>query len=217
MGRKQQIMDLSGERYGRLTVLRLSHRVKCVNYWECACDCGAVSIVSASNLRAGHVRSCGCFRRQRITKINATHGMSHTPEHRTWASMNSRCTNPKDPSFPRYGGRGISVCERWQSFENFIEDMGGARPAGTTIDRIDNDGNYEPGNCRWATVKQQSNNRRSNVLLTIDGETRTISAWAEAKGLSLCLVWQRYKRHKWPVQDLFLPPSLTRREWRRHI
>lgn len=131
-------------------------------------------------MHSGGARSCGCLRKEHPNSLK--HGMSESREFRIWAEMHKRCTNPKFKSFAYYGGRGISVCDRWKRFENFFQDMGRC-PTDWTLDRIDVNGNYEPANCRWASRKTQSRNKRSNHLLNFNGKTQCISAWAEEIGM----------------------------------
>lgn len=152
------MIDLTGQRFGRLAAIKPTGERKGTAFvWQCLCDCGKEHFVNSNNLRTGHVKSCGCLRKEKIT----IHGMWKTPVYTTWKQMIQRCENPKSPTYKWYGGRGIKVCEQWHNFCDFFEDMG-ERPDGKTLDRWpDNDGNYEPGNCRWATPKEQQANSRT--------------------------------------------------------
>lgn len=172
-----QFIDLTGKRFGRLVVVRFGGVVKKVTKWVCRCDCGNEKQVNSGALRQRQTNSCGCWRQDSARIISRTHGLSKTAEYKTWQQMIQRCDNQGDANYPNYGGRGISVCEKWQNFENFYADMG-KRPSGMSIDRKDNDGNYEPGNCRWATLIQQNRNRRSTRNVTYNGQTLCVSEWA---------------------------------------
>ena len=147
--------------------------------WECRCDCGKTVVTRASRVKSGRVKSCGCLVGRRATEFHGRHLMSKHPVYKSFSAMKQRCCNPNNASFKDYGGRGIKVCERWlepdgKGFLNFLEDMGN-RPEGMSLDRIDNDGNYEPGNCRWANLKKQANNTRKNVLVQWGSKRLSVS------------------------------------------
>lgn len=162
----------SGKVVNMLTLLNLSDRAAKHAYWVCLCECGETKDIRADVLRAGKQKSCGC-------QLGApTHRMSRVPIYWLWQNMIRRCTDPKNHAYKDYGGRGISVCDRWRSFDNFFADMG-EKPAGASLDRIDNNLGYSPENCRWATWKTQHRNRRTNKYIEIDGVTRTLAEWCE--------------------------------------
>ena len=172
----------TGDRYGLLTVIQevsayISPSGRTHRRLELQCDCGQVTRTTLAVLRRGDAKSCGC--RQRIK-----HGLTKTPTHRVWIGMRQRCLNPHNAHYSYYGGRGIAVCKRWDSFENFLQDMG-ERPTGLTLERIDNNGDYEPGNCRWASRREQQRNRRNLWLLTYRGKTQCLTAWADETGISV--------------------------------
>jgi hypothetical protein len=180
-----------------LVVVGFSHRNEHGHsYWLCRCDCGGKAFGSTGNLKRGAIVSCGCKRENYFRE----HGRTGTPEHRAWLNMLERCRNERHPGYPYYGGRGIVVCSRWRdSFEAFLTDMGERPSPDLSIDRIDNDGNYEPGNCRWGTKKQQMRNRRNNCSLTYAGETLTIGEWTERLGVSHGTIRWRLKKG-WSVE-----------------
>lgn len=164
--------DLTGQPFGRWTVLGYAGSEKKHRFWWCRCTCGKVKKVFASILKGGRSTSCGCFRREVVGDRFRTHALTGTKEHRIWRNMLNRCTNPNVPAWPNYGGRGITVCKRWENFEHFLSDMGHC-PSGLTLDRRDNSKGYSPGNCRWADRKTQNQNRRGCGLTDEERRLRT--------------------------------------------
>lgn len=195
-------VDLTGQVFGRLTVLGLAPQ-RCGNRrrWFCRCICGTVIDPIEYTLVHGNSTSCGCGRRDSVV----THGRARTPEHRTWIRIHSRCTNPKATGYRNYGGRGIKVCERWNSFEAFFVDMGPRPGPQHTIERKDNEKDYCPDNCCWATRKQQARNRRTNRLLTYHGETLPVIAWAERLGMTKETIAARL-RYGWSIERVIETP-----------
>lgn len=185
--------DLTGKRFGRLIALCNDAENKTKNSkWVCQCDCGGVKSVSIPNLKSGHVSSCGCLNRELLSERRKTHGMSNSREYAAWSSMKKRCYNEKLHNYMAYGGRGITVCERWiNSFENFFSDMGARPSAEHSIDRIDCDGNYCPDNCRWATLEEQANNMTTNRIISYNGMSKTMSEWAKEIGVSCNCLYLR--------------------------
>jgi len=194
--------DLVRSRFGRLIVLSFEGRNRGTKpYWRCLCECGNETVVLGRHLISEGIKSCGCLRKERLF----VHGMTGTKIYKVWRRLRQRCNNPKESRYHRYGGRGIKVCERWEKFENFYEDMGDV-PDGRTIDRIDNDGDYEPSNCRWATSKEQARNRVSNRLMTYKGETKILTEWAEIFGISSHTLRGRVVELGWSDEEALTRP-----------
>jgi hypothetical protein len=211
MNRFERI-EMSGRRCGRLTVIRPVRNDGRGFTWFCRCDCGREVVRLGGLLRDGRTQSCGCYRRERISARKRTHNDSgynskRSPLYEIWSGMHQRCTNQKKKNYKNYGGRGIRVCERWSSYEHFKEDMGSGFRPGLSLDRIDNAGNYEPTNCRWATRKQQSRNQRTNRLITFQGATRTAAEWAEILGVPHKRFLDRIDRLGWPVDRAMQEPA----------
>lgn len=212
-----------GQEYGRLTVL---HRTETMlgnkdrrHYWVCVCQCGKKKTATPSNLRSGCIQSCGCLKRESSIKTGQSRRVTDkdsaklSPEYRSWASMKTRCTNPKHKAYARYGGRGIKICERWlNSFPSFFQDMGPRPSLSHTIERIDNDGNYEPENCRWATREEQANNKRNNRNIRCGEDVMSLSRAARRVGLKKSCVRARLDRGYSP--ELALSRPVTRKEVR---
>lgn len=218
---KSIFKDLTGQRFGRWIVVRLDRKYyedpisgrHFNTRWWCHCDCGNESSIDAGNLR-NHSRSCGCLKLELFKARVTTHGQSaiagkngrkkHSRTYEIWAGIKQRCYNEKTEQFRDYGGRGISLCERWHKFENFLEDMGEC-PAGLQIDRYpNNDGNYETGNCRWTTAKENNNNRRQRrdaSVLSVNGTTMTIMQWSRKLGIKANTIRWRIE-HEWPVEQI---------------
>ena len=196
--RSKRIKDMTGQRFGRLIVLGYTGNTRDnrIASWLCRCDCGQSITVAGESLRRGHTRSCGCIRNH--PKAKEHHGKVHDPEYSVWTHMIQRCTNPARASYRLYGGRGIKVCRRWrESFTAFLEDVGRRPGADYTLDRINNDGDYEPGNCRWTTGDVQANNTRSNRYITWEGESLTVRQWAKRLGMPPETLYARLNKG-WP-------------------
>lgn len=185
--------NMTGLQFGRLTVLSRADSDKHGNSrWLCACQCGTQTRVIGNVLRRGATVSCGCFARDHAGEQGTTHGASHTPAYKAWHAMTQRCSNPSNHKWARYGGRGIKVCHQWRDYAVFLRDMG-ERPRGMTLDRRDNDGHYEPGNCRWATPLEQASNRGNNVLVNVAGELMTATAASLRLGTNRSTVSRRVR------------------------
>lgn len=200
-----QRLDLKGHRYGRLTVLAMDLPGVRGPTWRCVCDCGGEARVTTAELRAGNTSSCGCLKKEANRGRLVTHDKSQSAAYLAWTNMKIRVSRTSGPSWRTYGARGIAVCERWQTFENFYADMGDP-PEGLQLDRIDNDKGYEPGNCRWTTALEQGRNRRNVTAITFNGRTLNVSAWADVVGLSRNALRVRLA-NGWPVERALTEPA----------
>lgn len=201
MTRPPRSADITGLQFGRLTVMARAPRTGSAARWVCRCECGNETIAWGQNLRNGRSQSCGCRQKEAAAKIaplahaaNTTHGKTNTPEFKAWRSIIDRCTNPNIEHFHNYGGRGITICERWMTFENFYSDVGNRPSPDHSIERINNNGNYEPSNCKWATRTEQANNRRTNRLIEYKGQTLTAAEAARLTGIPVRTIRQRLRR-----------------------
>ena len=210
-----KIKDLTGQKFGKLTAIKPVGKSKHGNYcWLCKCDCGNEKVIASASLLNGGTKSCGCLlisaRIENIKKANGFyHGHNKKRLHRIYRCMIYRCTNPKSKDFNYYGGRGITVCEEWkssyESFEKWAFSHGydeNAKQGECTLDRIDVNGNYEPSNCRWVTMIEQSNNKSCNITITLDNETLTLKQWSEILDLNYHTLHKRYKAGKSPEEIL---------------
>ncbi len=201
-----KLHDLTGHRFARLVVISQAPKGSGGHSrWNCLCDCGEALIRLGGNLRGGSAKSCGCQKRP-SNNNNRQHGQSYTTTYASWSRMLMRCQNPNVRQYQWYGARGIKVCDRWKTFKNFYTDMGD-RPRGMTLDRIDNDGNYEPSNCRWATNSVQHHNKRSNHLITFNGETLNLTDWANCIGISKVTLCARLTRYGWSIERALTTPA----------
>lgn len=209
----RRFQNLTGQRFGALEVVEyLGPR-----QWLCRCICGNIRPVNVSNLKSRVSDECRCGLaakpREGNGRLVPVHGGSGTPEYYSWYSMTQRCLNPQHESYPNYGGRGIQICERWvRSFTNFLTDMGTKPTPQHTIERLDPNGNYELGNCVWATAKEQARNRPGyNRLYTFNGETKCLAAWAEERGIYYHTLWDRI-RAGWSVENALTTPVAKRKD-----
>lgn len=192
------VEQMLGRKFHRWTVIKFAGRDKNrESKWECVCDCGNRKQVKGRSLRTGWSKSCGCLRLEAVLKANkarvykTTHGKTSSKEYKIWSNMLNRCRNKKSASYKDYGGRGIRVHKRWQKFENFLEDMGEVPAANMSLDRIDNDGDYAPKNCKWSNSLEQANNRRNNIYVTVDGKTRSLSEWSRINKINCGTITSR--------------------------
>ena len=204
------LKNLIGKRYGKLLVTSYAGKNdKALHIWNCLCDCGNLTIGTSANL-GRRKNSCGCL----IGK-KSIHGMRDTKTYKSWSGMKQRVSNPRILVWKYYGGRGITVCDKWLTFSGFLEDMGVAKE-GESIERIDPDGNYEKDNCRWATKIEQARNKRNNILIKQNNKTQCLSEWAKLYGLKVATLWARYDKGYKPP-ELFLPVGEIPRGGASHL
>jgi hypothetical protein len=195
-------VNITGNRYGRLVVISYAGKVKLNPYWNCRCECGNEKKVLAISLKNGDSKSCGCLQRELISKMASSHRMARTPEYTTWALIKQRCLNKNASNYKNYGGRGITICERWlESFENFIADMGKKPSPKHSIDRVDNELGYFKENCRWATIAQQSINKRNTVIIN----KSTLAELAEKYNIKYKTLHLRFAKG-WTFDEATLTP-----------
>lgn len=198
-------IDITDQKFGRLTVVSRAGSKGKNALWLCRCDCGNMVTALGIALRHGHTKSCGCLKVERFDIMITTHGMTGTHQYNSWRAMKRRCLSPKDDKYQDYGGRGIKIHERWlESFENFWEDMGPTYQDGLTLERKDNNGNYELSNCHWASRKEQSRNRRANHVVDSPLGRMCISELAEKSGVNYDVLKGRIKRG-WSSDKLLIP------------
>lgn len=216
-----QVQNITGQRFGRWTVLQFHDSIKynyltsssTVTRWLCRCDCGNEKVVRGQSLKNGRSVSCRCYQREFQRARQTKHGQVNSPEYTAWAHMVDRCDNPKNPAYKNYGGRGITVCERWRTAANFLADIGPRPTERHSLERINNDFGYSPSNCRWATPKEQCNNKRTNRRLRFDGRVQTVAQWSRELGIGTSNIWNRLI-DGWSTQEtLSTPVSEDKRGW----
>lgn len=202
-----------GDTYSQLTVIAAAPRKNGRNYFQCRCSCGNTLAVEKHKLVSGHTRSCGCYKIRLIKERSITHGRSRSRVYGIWIQMRDRCNNPENNNYSRYGGRGITVCERWENnFDAFLNDMG-EPPTEYQLERIDNNGPYSPDNCRWATHQEQCNNRTTTLYFTYKGMNKSAAEWAREVGMGYNTLRNRIVNLGWPIEKaMTTPPRKTGRE-----
>ena len=213
---EKKAVDITGQKFNMLTAIKFSHKKiylygqkqVMVHYWVFLCDCGKTITTTKGHVMNGHTKACGC-----LCGKTKTHGLSHTKLYKRWQAMIHRCTNPKYKDYPRYGGRGIKVCDKWQKFENYYEwaIKNGYKDC-LQIDREENNGNYEPSNCRFVTNQQNSSNTCKNINLEFEGKKQTISEWSREKGINIHTLFGRIKRSDWSTEKALTTPTRNKQK-----
>lgn len=210
--------DLTGQKFGRLTVISRSepHISKggfVIVQWNCQCECGKICTVKSQSLTTGKTKSCGCLARELTSKRSRTHNKTHSRLFNIWSNMKGRCYNKNNQKYYRYGARNITICDEWKdNFETFYEwSMNNGYADDLSIDRINNDGNYEPSNCKWATNIEQANNKSINHFIEYNGESHTLAEWARIKGLSYKSLSLRINTHHWDIERALTQPMRRRK------
>jgi hypothetical protein len=209
-----KLKDLTGQKFGELTVIqRAENDKKGRTQWLCQCDCGKQKIIRGSSLTFGNTKSCGCLSIEKLKKMSSTHKMAKTRLYKIWANIKTRCLNPKYPRFCDYGGRGITICNEWiESFENFSKwALNNGYADSLAIDRINNNGNYEPSNCRWVSNKINSLNKRNNLIFEYQNKKQCLKMWAEELNIDYVLLYNRIVRRKWTFEKAISTPIMTNR------
>lgn len=219
-----QFKNRVGQRFGRLLVIQQaecpSSRSRRTTFWRCRCDCGNIVDISSDSLRRGSTQSCGCLRKEMLAQRNKSHGMRDNALYSTWSGMIQRCTDTNTDKYPVYGGRGIRVCAEWRRdfklFHDYVSQLSDYGKKGYTLDRIDNDGNYEPGNIRWASPATQARNQHSNRMITHNGKTQCLRDWANELGINERTLASRLKKEGDAERALTTPIGPNRNSGSRH-
>jgi hypothetical protein len=206
--------NLVGKQFGRLLVVKYNgcryYSKRWRGFWKCKCECGNMKSILGESLVSGAVRSCNCLHIETARMVNYRHGGYHHPLYYTWTNMLRRCRDAKIPNYKHYGGRGIKVCRRWHNFRSFVKDIAPGWKPGLTLDRIDNNGNYTPLNCKWSTAREQCCNFRRNKMVTFRGETLCLSAWCRKLRINYGRVCSRIRNLHWSPEDALTLPVSTR-------
>ena len=201
-----KLIDCTGQRYGRLVVLERTPNKGKNTVWRCLCDCGKESFVRGTSLAYGETQSCGCLSVERTKARSTTHGLSSSKAYRAYKNAMARCQDPSSDRWPSYGGRGIQFL--YSSVEALVADIGHPPSANLTIERINVNGHYEPGNCCWATQEEQANNKRNSRKITYQGRTQTIAQWAREVGFKPQTIWRRLYRYGWSIEKALTTPVM---------